>query len=48
VCDAFAFGAEDDAAGGALLWAAGCDAAVSGVEVAVGWGEAVFCDSLAL
>jgi len=38
-----AFGVEDDAAGGALLWAA-----VSGEEVAEGWGEAVFCDSLAL
>src|SRR6476646_5887242 len=43
--DAFGFGAEDDAAGGTLLWAAGCDAALSGAavageEVAVGSGEA--------
>ena len=45
--------AEDDEAGGALLWAGGCEAAVSGAavageEVAVGWGVAVFCASLAL
>src|ERR1700704_1709741 len=38
----FVFGAEDDAAGGALLWAAGCVVAVSGVEDAVGWAEAAF------
>jgi hypothetical protein len=50
---AFDFGAEDGAAGGALLWAGGCEAAVSGAavsgeEVAVGWGVAAFCASLAL
>jgi len=49
----FAFVAEDDEAGGALLWAGGCEAAVSGAavageEVAVGSGVAVFCASLAL
>jgi hypothetical protein len=45
-CD---FGAEYGATGGALLCAGGCcEAVVSGEEVAVGWGEAASCFSLAL
>jgi len=49
----FGFGAEDDAAGGALFWAAGCGVAVSGAavfgeEAAAGWDEAASCDSLDL